>query len=349
MPIDTPQDLRDHLALAIQVEMTTIPPYLYAMYSIADPSTEAAQLIRSVVAEEMLHAALMANLLLSIGGEPTFYDADRIPSYPGPLPHHIPELMVSLEKCTPEVIRRVFMTIERPASHEAPPEPDEYETLGQFYHALHDALLRLDEAGDLFAVPQVNRQLGTDAYSPVAFDSETSGGLIAISDITSACDAIDTVVHQGEGLSEDRYADPEHRELTHYAKFLRLAEGEAPLGVVMPAVTNPAADGMPASIRPVAELANAAYCYLLVILDRLFAPDEPAREALVGTLYGAMSNLGTVARYLMTLDVGQGEVAGPPFGYHHFASPADAENELRTMAAAVAADHPELQPILDHL
>lgn len=56
MPIDTVDDLREHLLVAIEVELSTIPPYLYAMYSIEDQSSEAALLIRSVVVEEMLHA-----------------------------------------------------------------------------------------------------------------------------------------------------------------------------------------------------------------------------------------------------------------------------------------------------
>ena len=34
MPIDTVEDLRGHVALARRVEMSTIPPYLYAAYSI---------------------------------------------------------------------------------------------------------------------------------------------------------------------------------------------------------------------------------------------------------------------------------------------------------------------------
>jgi hypothetical protein len=36
MPIETTQDLHDHLELAISIELATVPPYLYAMYSIED-------------------------------------------------------------------------------------------------------------------------------------------------------------------------------------------------------------------------------------------------------------------------------------------------------------------------
>ena len=62
MPITNVAELREHLLLAIEVEVSLIPPYLYAMYSIEDQESEAALLIRSVVVEEMLHASLVSNL-----------------------------------------------------------------------------------------------------------------------------------------------------------------------------------------------------------------------------------------------------------------------------------------------
>lgn len=40
MPIETTQDLHDHLELAISIELATVPPYLYAMYSIDDLDSE---------------------------------------------------------------------------------------------------------------------------------------------------------------------------------------------------------------------------------------------------------------------------------------------------------------------
>ncbi len=55
MAITTVQDLRAHLQWAIQVELTTIPTYLYAMYSIKEGGSEAAAVFKGVVVEEMLH------------------------------------------------------------------------------------------------------------------------------------------------------------------------------------------------------------------------------------------------------------------------------------------------------
>lgn len=347
MPIDTPRELREHIALAIQVELTTVPAYLYAMYSLEDQASDAARLIRSVAVEEMMHAALMANLLLGVGGEPEFANPSWMPRYPGALPHHVPELVVNLEPCSPEVIDRVFLTIERPEVHEAPPQPDHYESLGQFYHALEIAIEQLDDRYDLFAAPQLERQL-TDpaAYRTVEFDSETSGGLVGVVDCSSAMQAIETVIHQGEGLSEERYADPEHRELTHYAKFLELADGTVPLGAVRLAVTNPTIDGLPGTVRPVAELANALYTFTFVALDRIYSPGAVDRSAHVRALYAAMSDhLGVVARYLMTLDAGDDLVAGPPFAHYAFSPARTPEIQLVDLASVAAAHHPALEKL----
>jgi rubrerythrin len=205
MPIRNVQELRDHIALAVEVELTTIPQYLYALYSIEDQQSESALLIRSIVAEEMLHVSLAANLLVAVGGEPCFAEASIVPIYPGPLPHHIPPLMLNLAPCSDALVRETFMAIERPEPRDALPEEDQFETLGQFYQALELAIDRLGESEDLFTNPQRDRQMADPAfYEPVAFDAEDSGGLMLIEDAASADAAIEIIVHQGEGMSDGR-------------------------------------------------------------------------------------------------------------------------------------------------
>jgi Ferritin-like len=351
MPIDTVDDLREHLQLAIKVELATVPPYLYAMYSIKDPARTSAKYIRSVATEEMLHATLMANLLLAVGGEPRFYDPNVIPSYPGPWPNKIPELVLQLEACSPEVVRRTFMGIEAPGAPDAPLQPDQYESQGQFYHAVEQAILRLAGEADLFTSPQPDRQLhDPNGYIAVKYDDSASGGLIVVDDLKTALEATEVAIHQGEGVQEERFADPGHRELTHYAKFVELVDGTVDIGAVLPAVRNPTLAAMPAEARPVGELANAIYNYLFVVMDRLMAPDSDDRHDLVGILYGVMvALLGPLARHLMTMPAGDGKVWGPPFEYYEFADLHTAEDELRAMGAAVTRQCPELAPALRHL
>jgi rubrerythrin len=348
MPIETVADLREHLQTAIRVELSTIPPYLYAMYSIADSTSEWAQLIRSIAAEEMLHATLAANVLLAIGGEPRFYDADVMPRYPSPLLHHEPELMVDLEPFSAELLERLFLRIEQPATPGAHVSPDNWESQGQLYRELEHALRRLDAEDGVFHEPQIERQLhDPHNYSAVRYDSDASGGLVKVDCLDRAMDALEVMIHQGEGLSDERYADEDHAELTHYWKFRRVLENASDVGAIHPAVRNPTLDQLPEHVRPLARFSNATYSYLFVVMDRLFAAETPNRQELVGVLYGGMVGLvGPVARYLMTVPVSESEMAGPPFQRFEFADPDGAEDELREMAGALVDVHPDLAPVL---
>lgn len=345
MPIDTPADLRDHLQLAIQVELSTVPPYLFAMYSIENRQSEAALLIRSIVAEEMLHAALVANLLLAVGGRPRFDTAELIPTYPSMLPHHHPPLELSLGPCTLETVRNVFMRIEQPEEHGAPAEPDVFETLGQFYHALEIGIDRLSGETDLFANPQTEWQLSDPSfYAPVVFDAEDSGGLMQVDSPESAREAIEIIVHQGEGLSTDRWADPAHQELTHYAKLVQIADGTSPIGAVRPLPTDPRTADYPESLQPVSDLFNATYRYLYLVLDELFSPSENKGEA-VGRMYRLMATaLSTLADFLVRRPLDGGLNAAPTFEVYEFAA-TDPIAELGALADRVGRLHPELADI----
>src|SRR5262245_27089402 len=76
--------LKRALQTAIELEHSTIPPYLYATYSIK-PNTnrEIVKLLGSIVQEEMLHLAIDCNILNAIGGSPKIDDPAFIPRYPG--------------------------------------------------------------------------------------------------------------------------------------------------------------------------------------------------------------------------------------------------------------------------
>ncbi|HYM00674.1 MAG TPA: ferritin-like domain-containing protein, partial [Blastocatellia bacterium] len=71
MPIRTIKELREHLQSAVELEHSTIPPYLCALYTIV-PGTnqDSIDVIRGVVVEEMLHMTLSSNVLNAVGGSP---------------------------------------------------------------------------------------------------------------------------------------------------------------------------------------------------------------------------------------------------------------------------------------
>jgi rubrerythrin len=345
MPITGPADLRQHLKIALEVELSTVPPYLYAMYSIEDRTSEAALLIRSILAEEMLHAALVANLLLAVGGRPRFETTEHMPIYPGMLPNHKPPLRLHLVPASPDVIANVFMRIEQPAVHGAPAEPDEYETLGQFYHALELAIEALADSHDLFSDAQPERQMADPSfYSPVAFDAEDSGGLVLIDNVDAALEAIETIVHQGEGLSTARWADPAHQELTHYHKLRQIADGTSPLGTVLPLRHDPRAADYPPDIRAVADLFNLCYRYTFVVLSDIYGPNSDKGPA-VTQLYGLMSTvMSDLAYFLVRQPLGDGTVAGPTFEVVDIGEPP--LEALLNQARATAERHEELTTVV---
>jgi rubrerythrin len=349
MPIKTPEDLREHIELAIRVELSTIPPYLYAMYSIEDQTSEAALLIRSIVVEEMLHAVLATNLLLAVGGTPDFAGTAYVPRYPMALPHHRPPLTLDLAACSLDVVRDLFMRIEQPETHGAPAEPDEFETLGQFYHALEIGVEDLSTRFDLFSNPQTDHQVSDeDFYQPVALDADDSGGLVMITDLASAIEAIEIIVHQGEGMSDEKWADPEHRELTHYYKLARISDGTSALGPVRNVRSNPRTVEYPEAIQDASHLFNSVYRGMYLVMNRMFTDDANQRRA-VGVLYILMADvLSNLAHFLVQQPIGDGAYAAPTFELFEFTTDAP-RTEVIALARKVADRFPELASVHEAL
>lgn len=349
MPIQTPEDLREHIELAIRVELSTIPPYLYAMYSIEDQNSEAALLIRSIVVEEMLHAVLATNLLLAVDGTPDFASTTYMPRYPMDLPHHRPPLTLELAPCSLETVKDLFMRIEQPETHGAPAEPDEFETLGQFYHALEIGVEELSSQFDLFSNPQSDIQLSNQAfYQPVALDADDSGGLVMIDDLASAIEAIEVIVHQGEGMSDEKWADPAHQELTHYYKLAQIHDGTSPIGAVRNIGSNPRTDSYPEDIQTVSVLFNSIYRGLYLVMNRMFT-DEANQGKAVGVLYLLMADvLSNLAHFLVQQPIGNDKYAAPTFEVHEFKTDTPLD-EVIALSKKAAELFPELSSVHEAL
>lgn len=346
MPIETIAQLHASLRLALQIELATIPPYLYAIYSIADRSSHAALLIRSIVAEEMLHAALVGNIMLAVGANPNFANSDLIPVFPMMLPHHEPPLELGLHPCSETLITDVFMRLEQPETADLPETAEGFLSLGQFYHSLEKGLAHLSRETDLFATPQIESQVAGNAYSPVRLDSAESGELHAVYDLATALDATEIIVHQGEGLTTSRWADPGHHELTHYYKLLQISEGTSPLGAILPLPTDPRTSHYPENLQSVSHLFNAAYRYLFRVLDHLFSARED-KESAIGDLYTLMNVvLSTTAHFLTSQVIGHGLCAAPTFELYQLDED-DPHRELIALAEQAAVLHPGLGAVVD--
>jgi hypothetical protein len=212
----TLEHVRDLLQIAIELEHSTIPPYLYALYSLGTTGNQAAaEIIHSVVMEEMLHLHLAANVLNAIGGSPIIASESLLPKYPGPLPGLVEnQLTVHLAPCSIEVLRDTFLIIEQPE------DPLDFRalavgsaplTIGQFYRGISDAICHL---GQGIFTGDPNRQV-----------VDHTGFGIRVHDVASAQKAIDIIVEQGEGTSispEEKYGS----DYAHYYRFAEIVKGK---------------------------------------------------------------------------------------------------------------------------
>lgn len=348
-PIQDYETLVSHLQQAAQVEMSTIPMYLYAAYSIQtkghnqwQPGISGFRTIVAIAIEEMLHLCLVRNILVALGAgdRVTFDDSGFIPAYPSKMLHRVPDLELHLRPCSQELMRDIFCPLELPAAQDAPAQPDQYQTLGQFYQAIKDGLLRVDaaEGKELwkYAKDSVAWQ-----YQRAYWNRDGGGEPVAIIDLATALEALNMVVEQGEGVNPGTATvpiDPVNPtpgldELSHYARFQRIEQGIEPIGTVRDIVTDPRISDFTEPAAGLAKLFNAAYCYTLAMLDKLynlpadFTPETTSpRYLLERTFVSAMSGLlYPLADLLMQTPAttpqkdGPALCAAPTFEYYDFA------------------------------
>jgi len=136
--IDDVDKLRSTLQLAIEVEFTTIPPYLTALYSLTDTASSAYQALRNVVVEEMFHMNQVTDMLIGVGGKPRF-TGSAVATYPTHLPSakKTATPYVALFRATEAVFQNVFMAIEAPAPYY---EDRDYRTIARLYDAIEQGL-----------------------------------------------------------------------------------------------------------------------------------------------------------------------------------------------------------------
>lgn len=255
--------LREALQAALELEHAVIPPYLYALYSLApDANRAVAEIIRSVVDEEMLHLTLAANLLNAVGGRPVLDSPGILPRYPGPLPGTVDDgLVVGLAPFSIPLVQDTFMRIEEPElpagqgpvpgvapGPAAPGDPaaspassasgtaDETLTIGQFYRQIRTTLVAL----------------GPDAFTGRRHHQVTTNllpGAIAVTDVASAGQAIDTIIDQGEGT----LASPLEvvgGDVAHYYRFAEIVHGRRLLRFPGPPGQRWAYLGQPVTVNP---------------------------------------------------------------------------------------------------
>lgn len=327
----TAEDAIASLQTAIGVEFGTLPPYLYALYSIPPGTNPAAeQLIKSVVLEEMTHMCLACNILNALGGTP--FIQPQI--YPGPLPGDIgppngDPLILHLYPFSQQAMQQA-MNIEQPVN------PPDYPivgaavaaagpvTIGQFYAALDQFLSTL---------PASSWTIGRNQIADTQF---FTGQIFAVNGYAGAHQAIQDIVSEGEGTQQGSEYDPLdfQGELAHYFRFgevfndLVLTKtpnppyyqwGPAPRGVdwsgVYPAISDPGQHDFsadPPDAQAAQTACNAAFTTMVDDLQRAVNGQAGA----LGEAVRAMFNLRMAAMHAFTVPLADGvSVAGPAFLY----------------------------------
>ena len=320
-------DAIELLQMAIGIEFSTLPPYLYALYSIR-PGTNAAasSRIRAVAMEEMVHMCLACNILNALGTNPVL----TAPTYPGPIPGGISgggeeALTIHLLPFSKEAMAQA-MAIEEPEAgpinipHELAVEAaSTFMTIGQFYSHLDQFLSTLPES----RWSKDRNQIDDRQF--------LQGELFAVNGFDDAHRAIQRIVSEGEGTKESPLDF--RGEVAHYYRFEEIFSNQVltkanndvgfvfkgTLGVdfaaVYPAIADPGSHDFsndPPAARAAQDRCDEAFTRLVQELQRAVA-GEGGR---IGNAVRAMFDLRMAAEHALKVPLAvPTQVAGPSFRF----------------------------------
>lgn len=184
--------LKADLQTAVEIELATIPIYLFTYYSLERTSmtgnnirpmdlyaNKAAGVIMSVAVEEMLHMSLSSNILYALGQAPKLYN--KAPQrYPTGLPYHNPKgppgpdaattVKIPLSRLTYEQLWH-FLQVEYPETFDAAPQDRDWDSIGQFYSYIRCLICSKWITDADFQAGEAERQIQHFNYSPNNIDT----------------------------------------------------------------------------------------------------------------------------------------------------------------------------------
>ncbi|MGC0211829.1 ferritin-like domain-containing protein [Streptomyces levis] len=303
--------LVEYLCEAAELEHSLCLQYLYAAFSLrANPPEDGlddvqietirewkGQLLR-LSREEMLHLGLVLNLLAAVGGAPYL----QRPNFPQPERYYPLGVVSSLTPFSRATVDR-FLAYEMPtvllSEVNGAYGPDGRQmTVGMLYERIRELCLSVPEK-ELFIGPS-HRQIDTAAVIDPdhVFDDDVLVGYgvepFPVDSHASAMRAIDLIIEQGEGATEDA-------EDSHYGRLLRIraqydreeraakASGRV-FEPARPMLENPAVRAVPDAVgtglitepltREAAELFNSGYGLMVLMLLRLYGRAGESRAEL---------------------------------------------------------------------
>ncbi len=334
--IETREELIYLLAEAAAIEHNLMACYLYAAWSLKRGERDGLtaeqavavkrwqRAITSVAIEEMCHLTLACNLATAIGAGPHLSH----PNFPIPAGYHPTGVVAELARFSPGVLDH-FIFLERPEGKELTdssefvhpadyhrtqpkgrlmPSAQDYGTVGHLYRGIRHGLTVLAHhigEGALFC-GDVAAQIGPGLAS--------LPGLIIVTDLKSAEEAIETIIEQGEGA-------PGHSENGHYSRFVKVRQEYADFLAADPSFEPafPVAHN-PTMRRPfdrhdrvfidapeaarVLDLANSLYSHMLRCLGQAFgrnAGEDEDQRLMVNSAIDLMELMPVIGTYLASL------------------------------------------------
>jgi hypothetical protein len=316
--------LQAALQAAIQLELATLPPYLSALFSIADQGSTVFNLINDIVFNEMTHFGLACNLLAGTGAQPAIVQGYRDTVYPGPLPGGVkPKCDNTFFPCAPDFqvilgftdlksFAQMCMQIEYP--EDPVPRPavlalgETFPSIGEFYKAIEDAF---------------TNNTGQLPYTTTKQLTKPRMDVTLVDSLANAVKAIELIRGEGEGSSKNPFFNG---KLSHFYAFGELFHGAAYVfdpvtqtgdwtGAAIPPVAIAPMTPIPLGGYPnppapaVAALSTCDQNFtdMLTALDAAWATGSAAS---LGAAIGSMGDLGDSARALLALAIARTDAPG---------------------------------------
>ena len=354
--VENREHLWNLLIQAAQIEHLIMCQYLYASFSLktgpgegltaeqADAVKRWHTVLTGVAIEEMLHLALVANVMTAIGAAPML-SRPNFPRHSEYLPSGVQFALLPFG----DAALTHFLYLERPEGMErldatgfvpaAPPQDpvgpgevmprlQEFATVGHLYRGIETGLShlagRLGERALFVGPPRAQA-------TPELFKWPQ---LLAVTDLASARAAIDEIIEQGEGARGDWRPAHYGRFLGIWEEYSRLREQDPafePARPVIAAFTRQPFDiAEPQPLltdpvtREVAGLFNLGYEVLLHLLTRFFTHTGESDEQLAmlvqaafGLMSGVLRPLGGALTRLPAGPGHPGRTAGPAFEMYY--------------------------------
>jgi len=339
-------ELQRHLQTAMLLELHTIPLYLYAAYSVKDNPLATYKFL-VVVRQEMLHLGLAGNILCSIGGTPKVYGPEFTPKYPVDI-FYDDRVKLELKAAHKDHVQ-TFVELEAPVQVVkvgvlANILPD-YHSIGDFYEATMEGLKELD---------QEYKSRGENLFDPATFSKQfqTADGswydedMTVIRDIDNAVAAMTIIIQQGEGAQLGEDGKPIAIKNTIQSHYQVFEDIHAMNFECYPVVSNPETERFTehTKIHKMMLAFDAAYCYLLLTMEKMWDYDGPMRGRLVtnNIMNLMLTIMKPLSLFLVKQQLSETENAAPPFNLYAFVGSKGktALRELQKLTREAVAEYP---------